>query len=267
MTSALDDRGLWDQKADFWDQLHGDQGNRFHQTLISPSVEALLALRPGERVLDIGCGNGVMARRLATLGAEVVAVDFSMALLERARQRGQVTGVPIVYECVDATDEAQLLQWGAGSFDAVVSTMALMDMPTIEPLFRAVAALLKPQGRCVVATMHPAFNSNNPVFVQETGDVQGQLIDQKALKLSAYLQLPPTFGAGAPHEPNPHRYYHRPLHELMAAAFAAGLALNGLQEPAFPPSESATGLNWAGFWQFPPVLTARWIVAPMAVNL
>jgi cyclopropane fatty-acyl-phospholipid synthase-like methyltransferase len=42
-------------------------------------VERLLALQPGERVLDVACGNGVMARRLALLGGRVTAVDFSPA--------------------------------------------------------------------------------------------------------------------------------------------------------------------------------------------
>ncbi len=85
----LNDEGrtLWDQKAAFWDDLHGDDGNRFHRRLISPAVERLLALQRGEHVLDVACGNGVLARRLAALGGQVTAVDFSAALLDRARQR------------------------------------------------------------------------------------------------------------------------------------------------------------------------------------
>jgi len=87
----LNDEGrtLWDQKAAFWDDLHGDDGNRFHRRLISPTVERLLALQRGEKVLDVACGNGVLARRLAALGGQVTAVDFSATLLDRARQRGQ----------------------------------------------------------------------------------------------------------------------------------------------------------------------------------
>jgi ubiquinone/menaquinone biosynthesis C-methylase UbiE len=67
---ALNEEGreLWNQKAEFWDNLHGEEGNRWHRTLIGPAVEKLLALQAGERVLDIACGNGTMARRLAQLG-------------------------------------------------------------------------------------------------------------------------------------------------------------------------------------------------------
>ncbi len=50
---ALNEEGreLWNQKAEFWDNLHGEEGNRWHRTLIGPAVEKLLALQAGERVL------------------------------------------------------------------------------------------------------------------------------------------------------------------------------------------------------------------------
>ena len=69
----------------------------------------------------------------------------------------------------------------------------------------------------------------------------------------------PVKGAGAPNEPNPHYYYHRPFHELLGAAFAAGLVMDGLEEPAFPRDEAKmTGrVSWDTLWQIPPVLVGR----------
>jgi ubiquinone/menaquinone biosynthesis C-methylase UbiE len=246
-------RQLWNEKAAFWDEMHGDKGNQFHRNLISPAVERLLNLRKGEHVLDIGCGNGVLARRLAELGGEVMAVDFSEELIKLAKSRSN----NIDYRIVDATDEIALRSLGEGSFDAVTCTMALMDMPEIAPMFRAAKALLKTGGRFVIATMHPAFNSNNPVFMLERGDNNGVLFSDYALKIRAYLHIEVTKGAGAPDEPNPHYYYHRPLHELFGAAFASGLVMDGLDEAAFPRDESVTRLSWDALWQFPPVLAAR----------
>jgi hypothetical protein len=65
----MDDRAIWDSKADSWDDLHGEDGNDFHHTLVSPPVERLLALRPGERVLDIAWGTGMLARPRVNLCA------------------------------------------------------------------------------------------------------------------------------------------------------------------------------------------------------
>jgi 2-polyprenyl-3-methyl-5-hydroxy-6-metoxy-1,4-benzoquinol methylase len=260
-TRTLNDEGreLWNQKAEFWDNLHGEEGNRFHRTLVSPSVERLLALQADERVLDIACGTGVMARRLAHLGGRVTAVDFSAALIERAKMRGQSSGEPIDYDVVDATDEDALVALGEGQFDAVVSTMALMDMPVLKPLYRAVRRLLRADGRFVFATSHPAFNSNNPIFAVELADQNGKLVTTHTLKFAAYLEMLPVKAVGARNEPAPHNYYHRPLHQLLGEAFAAGLVLDGLEEPAYgiEAANPARPLIWDNFWQFPPVMVAR----------
>jgi 2-polyprenyl-3-methyl-5-hydroxy-6-metoxy-1,4-benzoquinol methylase len=252
-------REIWDQKAEFWDSLHGDSGNKFHRALVLPAVEKLLALQTGERVLDVACGNGVMSRRLAELGAKVTATDFSPKLIERARRRGQSAGEPIDYRVVDAVDENALIALGEGQFDAIVCTMALMDMPVIDPLFRSARRLLTPDGRFVFATAHPAFNSSNPIFVAELEDRDGEEIIAHSLKIKAYLDIPPVKAVGASNEPAPHFYYHRPLHELLGSAFAAGFVLDALEEPAFSPEDGdPTRLTfWTNVWQMPPVLAGR----------
>lgn len=252
-------RDLWNQKAQFWDELHGDEGNMFHRVLISPAVERLLALQTGERVLDIGCGNGVLARRLAVLGGVVTALDFSADLIALAKKRGQASGEPIRYDVCDATDEEALVAFGAGEYDAITCTMAIMDMPVIMPMYRAVKRLLKPNGRFVFATSHPAFNSNNPVFVAEMADQDGDIIISSALKIGVYLDQPPVKGAGAPDEPAPHYYYHRPLHQLLGEAFSCGLVLDGLEEPTFGDAyiNPNRPLSWGNMPQIPPVIAGR----------
>jgi len=250
---------LWNQKAAFWDNLHGDFGNRFHQELVSPRVESLLELLPGRRILDIACGSGQMSRRLAALGCRVIAVDFSEELISLAKKRGTPKGTPIHYQVMDATDEAGLLSLGGQQFDHLLCTMAFMDIPDLNPLFRAAQKLLKPNGSFVFATAHPAFFSNNPGFISEKNEVDGKTVFTHALKITNYLSLPPMKGVGAPNEPTPHIYYHRPLHELLGVAFQHGFVLDALLEPGFEPPEpeDARPLHWTTLWQMPPVLAGR----------
>ncbi len=256
-------RAIWDGKARFWDGLHGDRGNLFHQCLIEPSVLQLLDLCAGERVLDIGCGNGVLARRMAQLGAEVDAIDFSAKMIELAQQRSPA-GTAINYSVVDATDESALLGLGERGYDAIACTMTLMDMPSITSLFRASSRLLRAGERFVFATMHPAFNSNNPIFLHEKEDRAGTVLERYGIKVFAYLDMPPVKGSGAPGEPMPHTYYHRPLSALLADAFDAGFVLDALLEPAFTQADAAQaeGLTWANMPQIPPVLTGRLVLLP-----
>src|SRR5207237_417861 len=109
--------------------------------------------------------NGLSSRRLAALGAEVLASDFSTEMLAHAQRRRTRGPGRIAYRHVDATDEAQLLELGAaGPFNAALASMALMDMAESAPLMRALATLLKPEGAFVFSILHPAFN--NPWTVQ-----------------------------------------------------------------------------------------------------
>lgn len=254
-----DNRQLWDEKASFWDAMYGDKGNRFHQTLVIPTLEHLLNLQPDERILDVACGPGATARHLAALGGVITAVDFSPIFIEKAKARGQSSGHPIDYRVVDATDETALVALGVGQFDALVCTMAFMDMAQIAPLFRAAYQLLKPDGRFVFVTAHPAFNSNFPVMLVEVDEENGQQQITHALKVKTYLDQAPRLGMGAPNEPTPHIYYHRPLHQLLGDAFAAAFVLDALEEPAFDPAQAPDGapVSWYHFGQIPPVLAGR----------
>ncbi|MBO0766921.1 MAG: class I SAM-dependent methyltransferase [Hyphomicrobiaceae bacterium] len=251
-------REVWDRKADFWDARMGD-GNLFQRELIGPASEHLLGVQPGELILEIACGNGVFSRRMADLGARVVATDFSVRFLELARARETDRPRQIDYHLVDATDERALAALGEARFDAAVCNMGLMDMATIDPLMHALKRLLKPGGRFVFSVLHPAFNIGGvSVLGLEQEDRSGHVVTTSFVKLHQYLNVPPLLGAGMPDEPEPHLYFHRPLSALLGAAFAAGLVLDGLHEPALAPSDDPhPPFGWSHLPDIPPVLVAR----------
>jgi SAM-dependent methyltransferase len=254
---AAEVRDIWDAKADFWDERMGD-GNAFQRVLIGPSSERLLDIRPGELVLEIACGNGVFSRRLAQLGARVVATDVSRRFLELAAARPVAHPERVDYREVDAMDEPALLALGEARFDAAVCNMALMDIPEIDPLLRTLPRLLKPSGRFVFSVPHPSFNSNATRFGLEEEDRAGQLVETRYVKITDYLRVPPGLGMGMPDEPRPHWYFHRPLSMLLSACFAAGFVLDGLDEPSFGSEDaSPRPLSWLNYRDIPPVLVAR----------
>ena len=61
--------------AGWYDKLLDDAGSDQYERVILPGTLRLLEPKPGQRILDVACGQGVLARRLAELGASVVGVD------------------------------------------------------------------------------------------------------------------------------------------------------------------------------------------------
>ncbi len=257
-------RQAWNENAAFWDARMGE-GNDFVEVLTWPATERLMELRAGERVLDIACGNGLTSRRLAAMGAEVVAFDFAEELIARARHRTREAASPegagqILYHVLDATDEATLLALGEGRFDAALCHMALFDMAEIDPLMRALSRLLRVGGRFVFSVIHPCFNSPHMAHVAEMEDREGDIVTTYSVKIFGYMTPAVSRGSAIAGQPKPQLYFHRPLQVLLGAGLEAGFVLDGLEERAFPP-EHASGrnpLSWGGnFSEIPPVLVAR----------
>jgi 2-polyprenyl-3-methyl-5-hydroxy-6-metoxy-1,4-benzoquinol methylase len=252
-------RNAWNVNAAYWDERMGE-GNDFVEVLIWPPVQRLLALQPGERVLEIACGNGLYARRLAKLGADVVATDFAPEMIARAQARPSPTAGEIEYRVLDATDADALLALGERSFDAAICMMGLFDMSEIAPLMQALARLLRPGGCFVFSIMHPCFNSVHTTLMGEQVDREGAIVTTYSVKVSAYMTPSVARGAALRGQPAPHIYFHRPLHVVFSAGFSAGFVLDALEERAFPPDHPSGKhpLSWgARFSEIPPVLIAR----------
>jgi SAM-dependent methyltransferase len=231
------------------------EGNDWHNRLIAPAVKRLLDLHTGETVVDLACGNGLLARDLAQQGARVLACDFSAEFLECARARSPEYGDRIEYRLMDLADADQLATLGLARFDAAICNMAIMDMAIITPLLRAIFRALRPGGRFVFSILHPCFNTSGARLIAERDDNDGRVI--YAVRVNRYLGLAPERGIGIVGQPAPHYYFHRPLSILFSACFAAGFILDGLEEPAPHLAAKSAPLSWDNYTEIPPILAVR----------
>jgi SAM-dependent methyltransferase len=104
----------------------------------------LLAPQPGELILDIGCGDGILTRKMMAAGARVIGLDASREMVEAARARG----VDAFVADAQALDlETQALRFG--QFDAAFSNAALHWMLDPDAVASGVHSVLKPGGRFV----------------------------------------------------------------------------------------------------------------------
>lgn len=136
----------WDLAAPAYERLWRAQ-------LSSAQHELLLqaALQPGERVLDVACGTGLVsfaaARAVGPVGA-VVGVDLSGQMIEAARQRGE--GMALANARFKRMDAEQLALDDAG-FDVVLCALGLMYMPDPAQAMREMRRVVRPGGRVVAA--------------------------------------------------------------------------------------------------------------------
>jgi SAM-dependent methyltransferase len=120
-----------------WSASDYAKNGRFVQEMAGP-IFALLAPKPGERILDLGCGDGTLTAEIKAAGADVLGVDLSDELLAVARMKG-LTVRKADGHSLDFVHE----------FDAVFSNAALHWMRAPDLVIAGVARALKPKGRFV----------------------------------------------------------------------------------------------------------------------
>jgi ubiquinone/menaquinone biosynthesis methyltransferase len=171
-------------------------------------MAALLAPRAGERALDLACGTGDIALRLAARGARVCGLDITPRMLEIARAKAPPA------PCAWTTGDMGALPFTAASFDVVTTGYGLRNVPDLDAAIAEIARVLKPGGR--FASLD--FNRPGPAPVR--------------IAYLAYLDLVGSVLGWALHgEPEAYRYIPASIRRYPGArAVAARLARAGFDE-------------------------------------
>jgi len=140
--SALADR-WWDTEGDF-KPLHEINPLRLD------FIDARVGLA-GRRVLDVGCGGGILSEAMARRGANVTGIDLSEAALEAGRRHAEEAGVALEYRWISVE---QMAEEAPQRFDVVTCLEMLEHVPDPEAIVRACQRLVKPGGHLVLSTIN-----------------------------------------------------------------------------------------------------------------
>ncbi len=227
----------WDHVAAWYDKLVGEGQSDHHSAVIIPGTLRLLDLREGEQLLDVACGEGVLARATAQLGVRVTGVDASGRLIDAAVKRAgglerYLTG-----------DARQLESLGLEpGYNAAACIMALMNIDTIEAVFRGIASTLAPDGRFVAVVLHPAFRAPGQTSWQwDDRETQGpgrspRTEQRQYRRVDGYLTPyahPIVMNPGAAargRKPVTTTTHHRPLQAYVAALSRCGFVIEAIEE-------------------------------------
>jgi len=141
--------------AGFWDP-HGEFRPLHLLNPVRLDFIAARATLKGSRVLDVGCGGGLLAEALARAGAAVTAIDLAPGMIEVARLHARESGLDIDYRVV-AADELQRAT--PAGFDIVTCMEMLEHVPQPAAMTATLARLLRPGGAAFVSTLNRNLKS------------------------------------------------------------------------------------------------------------
>jgi malonyl-CoA O-methyltransferase len=179
----------------------------------------------GLKVIDIGCGTGRHALRLATAGAEVTAVDFSGEMLNRARAKPGAERVKFVQH-----DITKRLPFEIGSFEAVFCCLVLDHISDVDAFFAELARLHRPNGFVTISVMHPAMMLKG-VQARFTDPASGRRVSPQS--------------------------YPNQVSDYVRAAVRAGLAIDHISEHAIDSELAAVSERAAKYLDWPMLLLMR----------
>jgi len=149
----VDDKEIdkFDKVAQIWWDLNGEM--RTLQTINPLRMNFILdgLAAPNLKILDVGCGGGILSEALAKAGAQVTGIDLSEASIQVARQHAQKQGLQIDYRYEGV---AEIARKYAGTFDVVTCMEMLEHVPEPEKIVAACVQALKPGGRAVFSTIN-----------------------------------------------------------------------------------------------------------------
>jgi SAM-dependent methyltransferase len=210
-----------------------------NEALEQPALARMLPQVSGADVLEIGCGDGTLARFLARQGARhVLAIDPSRRMIATAASHRSGH----VHYCRASAESFAL---APGSVDLVVSSLALHYVAGYRELVRRAAQWLRPLGHLIYSVEHPICTARNPMtgWHECRGERHWPVDDygDEAPRVQSWLGGQVT-------------KHHRRITTLISAILAAGLTVSGIDEPYPDHVSLATRPDLADHRRRPPLL-------------
>jgi SAM-dependent methyltransferase len=238
----VSDHSLWEEQAGWWQEgFTAGADPEYEEQILPLAAEELAGARS---VLDVGCGEGQVARLAAAGGAaRVVGIDPTWNQVVVARQRG---GGPVY-----ARADADAVPFPDGAFDAVVACLVFEHIRAVDAAIAEVARVLRPGGRFCFFLNHPLLQTPG------SGWIDDQVLDppEQYWRIGPYLVEDETIeqvehGVFIP-------FIHRPLSRYVNAMAANGLLIERMEEPAPPPGFLARAQEYADAATIPRLLFLR----------
>ncbi len=201
----------WEANAPAWTRVVQNRQIESRRVATDAAILAAITAYQPKRVLDVGCGEGWLARALTEHGIEVTGVDGSAALIAEAQRNSNAAFYVMSYDEI-VTDPARL----EGPFDLIVCNFSLLS-ENLVPLLQSLRQALAPHGALIIQTVHP-------------WSACGDMPYENGWRMESFSAFGETF-------PQPMPWYFRTLRSWFTTLQQAGFMLNECLEPKHPATQ------------------------------
>lgn len=209
----------WNANALAWTTVVQSRQIESRRVATDAAILAAITAYQPKRVLDVGCGEGWLARELAYLGIEVTGVDGSAALIAEAQRNSTAAFRVLSYDEIVA-DPARL----EGPFDLIVCNFSLLS-EELNLLLTSLHQALSENGALIIQTVHP-------------WSACGEMPYENGWRMESFSAFGETF-------PQPMPWYFRTLSSWLAALQQAGFMLKECREPKHPETKKPLSMIFA----------------------
>jgi SAM-dependent methyltransferase len=210
----------WDTIAD-WYAERVRTGSAMHEFARDVLLDKLPADLSGQRILDLGCGEGLITRALAARGGAVVGIDPSPRMIGHARA-AEESGPGGALYAVD--DGCSLATVATGSVEWVTAGLSLNNVPDLAAAVTAVRRVLAPDGHLVFTVPHPCFEAPQARWGDRGGGTPGRIVGNY-LAEGFWRSANPEGARRAGNQ-------HRTLSTYVTVLVEHGFTIEGTAEPA-----------------------------------
>ena len=221
----------WKQVGEWYDGIVSKEGHLYHQTIIFPKLKEWYAFKKEDAILDLGCGQGVLARQLPK-GTYYLGIDLAKPLIEKAKTYSSHTFL--------LGDVTKYLSLERNDFTHVFMILSLQNIERGDRAIRMGAKHLKKGGKMVVVLNHPCFRipRQSSWGIDEEKKWQYRRVDRYYTPLEIPIDIHPSQGKGSKQTLS----YHHPLSTYIEWMVQNGLSITRLEE--WLSQKSSTG-KWA----------------------
>lgn len=210
----------WGKVATWYDDLLEKDSDTYQTQVILPNLMRVLAVKRGERVLDIACGQGFFTRALSEAGAAATGADISKELVALASKTSRCIPYHVApsHELSFAKD---------GSYDTALIVLAIQNIEKMTETFAEASRVLTPSGRLVLVLNHPAFRvlKHSSWGYDEAARVQYRRVDRYLSGEKVLVDMHPG-QRNSEHTVS----YHRSLQDISKALRKSGFAITRMEE-------------------------------------